>query len=135
MKQLFFFFLLAFSQFTYADGMDEIRIYVNQKMVATVYEGAFQNLELEISPGDTLKFEAWTDWGGMEQSSISVFDYLDNEKTGELARIPSRKYEAGFQQIITPGMMDNELLFIFNFSPEVNRTWKFARIMLKAKTE
>ena len=91
-------------------------------------------LELEVSVGDTLKFEIRTDWGGMENSSISVFEYQSSEKVEELARVPTRKYEADFQQIIKPGMMDSELQYVFNFSPSVNRTWKFARIILKEKT-
>jgi len=135
MKQLLFLIVLLFGKFTYADGLDEMRIYVNHKLVVTSYEGASQVLELEVSVGDTLKFEIWTDWGGMEQSSISVFDYQSSEKISELTRIPNRKYEAGFQQIVTPHMMDSEMQYVFNFSPAVNRTWKFARIILKAKTE
>ncbi len=133
MKQLLFLIILLLGKFTYADGLDEMRIYVNQKLVATSYEGASQVLELEVSVGDTLKFEIWTDWGGMEQSSISVFDYQSSEKINELTRIPNRKYEADFQQIITPRLMNSEMQYVFNFSPAVNRTWKFARIILKPK--
>lgn len=135
MKQFLFLIVLLLGKFTYADGLDEMRIYVNQKLVATSYEGASQVLELNVSPGDTLKFEIWTDWGGMEQSSISVFEYQSSEKISELTRIPNRKYEASFQQIITPKLMGSEMQYVFNFSPEVNRTWKFARIILKPKNE
>lgn len=135
MKQLLFLIILLFGKFAHADGLDEMRIYVNQKLVATSYEGASQVLELEVSVGDTLKFEIWTDWGGMEQSSISVFEYQSSEKVAELPRIPSQKYEADFQQIIKPGMLDNELQYVFNFSPSVNRTWKFARIILKKRND
>lgn len=135
MKQFLLLLVLLVGKLSYADGLDEMRIYVNQKLVATSYEGASQVIELEVSVGDTLKFEIWTDWGGMEQSSISVFEYQSSEKVAELARIPNQKYEADFQQIIKPGMMDNELQFVYNFSPSVNRTWKFARIILKQKTD
>lgn len=135
MKQLLFLITLLVGKFTYADGLDEMRIYMNQKLVATSYEGSSQVLELEVSVGDTLKFEIWTDWGGMENSSISVFEYQSSEKVAELARIPSKKYEADFQHIIKPGMMDSEMLYVFNFSPSVNRTWKFARIILKQRTQ
>lgn len=131
MKRLLFLILLLVGKFTYADGLDEMRIYVNQKLIATVYEGDSQTLEVKVAVGDTLKFEVWTDWGGMEHSSISVFDHQSSEKINELTRIPNREYKASFQGIITPGLMNSELLLVFNFSPEVNRTWKFARIVLK----
>lgn len=134
MKQFLLLLVLLVGKFTYADGLDEMRIYVNQKLVATSYEGASQVLELKVSVGDTLKFEIWTDWGGMEQSSISVFEYQSNEKVDELARVPNRKYEANFFQVIKPTMFNNEMQYVFNFSPEVNRTWKFARIILKPRT-
>lgn len=135
MKNLLILLLLFITKFSYADGLDEMRIYVNQKLVATSYEGASQILELNVSLGDTLKFEIRTDWGGMEQSSISIFDYQSSEKVAELARIPNAKYEADFQQIIKPGMMNSELQFVYNFSPAVNRTWKFAKVVLKERTD
>lgn len=135
MKSVLFLLILFAGKFVYADGLDEMRIYLNQKLVATSYEGASQTLELNVSPGDTLRFEIWTDWGGMDHSSISVFDYQSSEKVDELARIPNKEYKASFLQIIQPGFMDSELLFVFNFSPEVNRTWKFARIILKPQSE
>lgn len=133
MKQFLFLLMLLIGKFTYADGLDEMRIYVNQKLVATVYEGGTQTLEVKVSVGDTLKFEVWTDWGGMEHSSISVFDHQSSEKIDELTRIPNREYKASFQGIITPGLMNSELLLVFNFNPEIDRTWKFARIVLKNK--
>jgi hypothetical protein len=133
MKLFLFLIVLLTGKLVYADGLDEMRIYINDKLVATSYEGASQILELEVSVGDTLKFEIWTDWGGMEQSSISVFEYQSSEKVAELARIPNAKYEADFQQIVKPGMMNSELQFVYNFSPAVNRTWKFAKIILKPR--
>lgn len=135
MKQLLFFLILLSGKLTFADGLDEMRIYLNNKLVATSYEGASQTLELKVAPGDTLTFEIWTDWGGMEHSSISVFDHQSSEKVDELARIPNQEYEARFSQVIQPGFLDSELLYVFNFSPEVNRTWKFARIILKPQPE
>ncbi|MDF3027071.1 MAG: hypothetical protein K0S23_1378 [Fluviicola sp.] len=131
MKQFLFLLMLLVGKFTYADGLDEVRIYVNQKLVATVYEGNNQILELKVSVGDILKFEVRTDWGGTEHSSISVFDYQSSEKVDELILIS--KFEADFQQTISPKLMDSEMQYVFNFSPEVNRTWKFARIILKEK--
>ena len=62
MKQLLFLIVLLTGKLVYADGLDEMRIYVNQKLVATSYEGESQVLELKVSPGDTLKFEIWTVW-------------------------------------------------------------------------
>lgn len=135
MKHFLFLMVILLGKFTYADGLDEMRIYVNQKLVATSYEGASQTLEIEVSVGDTLKFEIWTDWGGMENSSISVFEYQSSEKVDELAQIPNKKYEASFQQIITPKLLGSEMQYVFNFSPSVNRTWKFARIIWKKKPD
>jgi len=129
MKQFLFLLVLLFGKFTYADGLDEIRIYVNQKLVATSYEGASQALELNVSIGDTIRFEISTDWGGTEHSSISVFD-LSSEKIAELTRT-NEKHQGDFQQVITPKLLDSELSYVFNFDPQVNRTWKFARIILK----
>ena len=135
MKQLLFFLILLSGKCAFADGLDEMRIYVNKKLIATSYEGASQILELKVSPGDTLTFEIWTDWGGMEHSSISVFDYQSSEKADELARVPNREYKASFLQVVKPDFMDSELLYVFNFSPEVNRTWKFARIIFKQRQD
>ena len=133
MKYFLFSLILLVGKFTYADALDEMRIYVNQKLVATSYEGASQVIEIEVHVGDTLKFEIITDSGGTEHSSISVFDYQSSEKTDELALIPKRG--AVFHQVITPKMMNSEIQYIFNFSPSVNRTWKFARIILKERTD
>ncbi len=116
MKQFLFLIVLLIGKFTYADGLDEMRIYVNQQLVATSYEGASQTLELKVSVGDILKFEISTDWGGIEQSSISVFDYQSSEKIGELAQIPNQEYKVCFQQVVTPGLMNSEMLFVFNFA-------------------
>lgn len=135
MKQLCFFLLLLFSKLSYADGLDQMKIYVNHQLVATIYEGSSQNLELSVSKGDTLSFVVWTDWGGMEESNIKIFDHGSSEQLAHLSRIRDGKYEAGFQQIIQPDLMESELLLVFNFSPRVNRTWKFARVVLKTKTE
>ncbi len=135
MKQLCFFLLLLFSKLSYADGLDQMKIYVNHQLVATIYEGSSQNLEFSVSKGDTLSFVVWTDWGGMEESSIKIFDHGSSEQLAHLSRIRDGKYEAAFQQIIQPDLMESELLLVFNFSPRVNRTWKFARVVLKTKTE
>ncbi len=136
MKQFFLFILVTlFSKFSYADGLDEMKIYVNHQLIATIYEGSSQNLEFSVSKGDTLSFVVWTDWGGMEESSIQIFDHGSSEQLAQLSRIRDGKYEAGFQQIIQTDLMDSELLLIFNFSSNVNRTWKFARAILKTKTE
>ncbi|WP_430406373.1 hypothetical protein [Fluviicola sp.] len=129
MKQFLFLMILLFGKFAYADGLDEIRIYVNQKLVATTYEGASQTLELNVSVGDTLKFEISTDWGGTEHASISVFEHQSSEKIQELTRTVT---EVNFWQVVTPGLLDSEMLYVFNFNPQVNRTWKFARIVLKS---
>jgi hypothetical protein len=130
MKQFLFLMILFFGKFAYADGLDEIRIYVNQKLVATTYEGASQTLELNVSVGDTLRFEISTEWGGTDQSSISVFDHQSSEKIAELTRTVT---ESSFRQLVTPGLMDSEMLYVFNFNPQVNRTWKFVRIILKSE--
>jgi len=130
MKQFLFLIVLLFGKFAHADGLDEIRIYVNNKLVATSYEGASMTLELNVSIGDTLKFEISTDWGGTEHSSISVFDHQSSEKIAELTRT-NEKRQGDFQQVITPKLLDSEMLYVFNFNPQVNRTWKFARIILK----
>lgn len=132
MKQFLFLLVLLVGKFAYADGLDEIRIYVNQKLVATSYEGASLPLELTVSIGDTLRFEISTDWGGTEHSSISVFDHMSSEKMAELTRT-NEKHQGDFQQVITPKLLDSEMLYVFNFNPQVNRTWKFARIVLKRK--
>lgn len=135
MKQFSLFILILLSNFSYADGLDEMKIYVNHHLVATIYEGGSQNLEFSVSKGDTLSFVVWTDWGGMEESSINIFDPRSSEQLAHLVRIKDGKYEAGFQQIIQSDLMESELLLVFNFSPKVNRTWKFARVVLKTKTE
>ena len=121
MKQFLFLLVLLFGKFAYADGLDEIRIYVNQKLVATSYEGASLPLELTVSIGDTIRFEISTDWGGTEHSSISVFDHQSSEKIAELTRT-NEKHQGDFQQVITPKLLDSELLYVFNFNPQVNRT-------------
>ena len=133
MKQLLFGILLIVTQFTYADGLDKMQIYLNHQLVATSYEGDSQILELTVSEGDTLSFEMWTDWGGMEQSSISIFDHGSSEQLVQLNRLSEKTYEAHFQQIVKSDLMNSELLLVFNFSPRVNRTWKFARVVLKTK--
>lgn len=135
MKPFLLFALILFSKLSYADGLDQMKIYINHQLVAMIYEGRSQNLELSVSKGDTLSFIVWTDWGGMEESSIDIFDHGSSEQLVHLARIEDMKYEASFEQVIQTDLMGGELLFVFNFSPKVNRTWKFARVVLKTKTE
>ncbi|WP_300664996.1 hypothetical protein, partial [Fluviicola sp.] len=114
MKHLSLLVLILLSGFTYADGLDQMKIYVNHQLVATIYEGSSQNLEFSVSKGDTLSFAVWTDWGGMEESSIKFFDHRSSEELAHLVRIKDGKYEAGFQQIIQPDLMESELLLVFN---------------------
>jgi hypothetical protein len=135
MKQLLFGIIFIVSSFTYADGLDKMQIYINHQLVATSYEGDSQILELQISEGDTLSFEMWTDWGGMEKSSISIFDHGSSEQLAQLNRLSEKTYEAHFQQIIKSNLINSELLLVFNFSPKVNRTWKFARVVLMKKAK
>ena len=135
MKPFLLFALILFSKLSYADGFDQMKIYVNHQLVTTIYEGSSQNLELSVSKGDTLSFVVWTDWGGMEESSIKIFDHGSSEQLAHLFRIKDMKYEARFEQVIQTDLIGSELLFVFNFSPKVNRSWKFARVVLKTKTE
>lgn len=135
MKPFLLFALILFSKLSYADGLDQMKIYINHQLVATIYEGSSQNLELSVSKGDTLSFVVWTDWGGMEESSMNIFEHGSGEQLAHLFRIKDMKYEAGFEQVIQTDLMGSELLFVFNFSPKVNRSWKFARVVLKTKTE
>ncbi|WP_343605998.1 hypothetical protein [Fluviicola sp.] len=135
MKPFLLFALILFSKLSYADGLDELKIYVNSQLVATVYEGGSQTLELPVSIGDTLKFVVSTDWGGMEESTIGIFDHGSSEQLVRLNRIQNNEANARFQHIIRPDLVGSELLMVFNFSPRVNRTWKFARAILKTKTD
>lgn len=135
MKPFLVFALILFSKLSYADGLDELKIYVNSQLVATVYEGGSQTLELPVSAGDTLKFVVSTDWGGMEGSTIGIFDHGSSEQLVQLNRIQDNRSDASFQQIVQPDLMESELLLVFHFSQKVNRSWKFARVILKTKTD
>lgn len=131
MKNLLILFLLFVSPLSFADGLDEMRIYINQKPVAVCYEGGSQLLELEVSEGDTLRFELTTDWGGEFGGTVSIFDNLSSEQLFEL--LPRSPNEARFEQRITPALLDGELLFVFNFSRKTAKKWKFARVILKKR--
>ena len=129
MKNLLILILLFITKLSYADGLDEMRIYINHKLVAASYEGDSQLLELEVSEGDTLSFELSTDWGGEYGGSLSVFDHISSEQLIELS--PKTKYNGVFEQVISPKLMGSELLFVYTFSGKEQRKWKFARIVLK----
>ncbi len=131
MKNLLILMLLFITRLSYADGLDEMRIYINHKLVAASYEGGSQLLELEISEGDTLTFELSTDWGGEYGGSLSIFDHISSEQLIELS--PRTKDNGIFEQIISPQLMGSELLFVYNFTGKEQRKWKFARIVFKRK--
>lgn len=133
MKPFLLFALILFSKLSYADGLDQLKIYINNQLVATVYQGNYQTLELPVSDGDTLKFVVWTDWGGMEESTIGIFDHGSSEQLVLLNRTNNWEYKATFQQIVHPDLIGSELSLVFNFSPKVNVNWKFARVVLKEK--
>ncbi len=129
MKHIFLGIILLFSNLIYADSLDEIRIYVNHQLVATSYEGGSQLLELEVSEGDTLSFELSTDWGGEDNATLSVFDYISSEQVLQLKHLSS-KLET-YVQIVKPELMNSELLYVLNFNRKTVGVWKFARIILK----
>lgn len=133
MKYIFFGILLLFSNFLYADVLDQMRIYVNHQLIATSYEGDSQFLELEVSEGDTLTFELSTDWGGENKATLSVFDYISSEQVLELKH-PTSKLEV-FEQIVKPDLINSELLFVLNFNIKSVGVWRFARIILKTKNQ
>ena len=133
MKYIFLGVILSLSKFIYADGLDEMRIYVNHKLIAVSYEGGSQLLELEVSEGDTLTFELSTDWGGEDKATLSVFDHISSEQIVQLKHLPS-KLES-YEQIVKPDLMGSELLYVLNFNIKSVGVWKFARVILKPKTK
>ena len=123
--------LLLISHLSFADGLDEMKIYLNHKLIAVSYEGGSQLLELEVSEGDTLTFELSTDWGGEEKATLTVFDHISSEEVLQVKHFPGKT--GSYEQMVKPELMGSELLFILNFNIKSVGVWKFARIILKKK--
>lgn len=131
MKQLLLLVLLSIAKLSFADSLDEMRIYVNHKLVAVSSEGGSQLLELNVSEGDTLTFELSTDWGGEEKATLNIFDHISSEQVFQLKHLSGKP--GTYEQIVKQELMDSELLYVLNFNIKSVGVWKFARIILKEK--
>lgn len=134
MKLSYILFLCLFSPALYADGLDEVKIFKNGKLIEKTTSFLDQSISVEI--GDTLVFEVWTDWGGTMAGELEIFTFSDSS-TKRIKREQPQRYEAVFTFVVTQDILYNTYEFTYHYkdSPremeDKNTPWKFAILSLE----
>ncbi len=130
MKLLHLIFFSIMYSAIYADGVDKISIYINNRFITTTNEMKDHNLNLIINDGDTVKFVVWTDWGGQFNSSIDVWDSV-SKKIYTMEKINDRQYEATFYYIVNSKFINDRHRFVLNYNSTKIEPWEFVSIIFK----
>lgn len=128
MKKFLIPFLLLFCNSLFADGLDEVKIYKNGKLIETTND--FFEKKLSIQVGDTLLFSVWTDWGGTMAGELEILNLTDSSKW-ILKRSNLKTYNAEFRIVITQEMTTPPFEFTYHYkdSPlddDIINPWRFA---------
>ena len=133
MKILYFIIICFITRVVYADGLDEVTIYQNGKLIEIT--NSFVDKKISVNIGDTLRFEVWTDWGGTLAGELEILTISDSSRV-RLKRCYPQKDEAVFILIVTEEMLQKTYEFTYHYkdSPwdieEKIKPWKFAVLNL-----
>lgn len=115
MKTILSILFVTFSMLCKADGIDRIHVYLNGELIYMT-ENYQENREARtIKVGDTLLFDAWTDWDMLDQATLNIQDKLVgiNETLNQEI---NNKYGAQFIYIIKEQDLEGDLDVILNYN-------------------
>ena len=125
------FFLTIFllvGQALIADGSDKITMRLNGTFIFEMNEHSVKEIALDLQVGDTLSFTSWTDWGGLEDSRLTISTETGSELI-RLNRLPDRQYNATFYVVTDANLLNKKLRFTFLYDPISDmKCWNFLNI-------
>lgn len=108
---IFFAFL---SQTVFADGVDRIHVYLNGKIIFLT-EVSNYKIDYTISTGDTLLFDAWTDWDLLDKATLTLKSLSWDEEI-VLLQENNTTYGAQFFYIIKEADLKVDFKVILNYN-------------------
>jgi hypothetical protein len=122
MRTITVFLFAIFSQTVLADGVDRIHVFLNGNRIFMT-EKREQKFDYTISAGDTLLFDAWTDWDMLENSTLTLkSQYWSTEII--LNQINNNQYGAQFMYIVKEADLKIGIDIILNYNiPKFEATY------------
>jgi hypothetical protein len=125
MKYRILMLCLLFFGSSYADGLDEVTVFVNGKEVMRITERSGVGLKLDsLKIGDTLEFKAWTDWSNLFKATLSMKS--EGLPMIELKQYPKREYGAHFRIIVDEQFLKQKTEFVLHYNDGPVASWPFA---------
>ena len=114
MKAFLLTFCLIISFVSKADGIDRIHVYLNGEVI---YQTELRKnaSDYTIKAGDTLIFDAWTDWDVLDKSTLT-FEGTDGDWELTLIQERNNQYGAQFVYIVLEEDLQKEFDIILNYN-------------------
>lgn len=114
MKKFILFFFLSITNICFADGIDCIRVFLNGTLIHNTTTGNV-NSNYSIQIGDTLTFDAWTDWSMLDGATL-VLKYVNGGNVVNLEQQPNNKYGAQFIFIVREKDLKSNFNVFLNYN-------------------
>ncbi len=86
---------------------------------------------INFHSGDTLMFEAWTDWGGLDYAILDIINNV-GVKVLTIQKHKDRQYGAKFLYILGKDLNNKKLNFVLNYDANTKlKPWDFVNITFK----
>lgn len=105
---------MSLAQTALADGIDRIHVFLNGKIIFMTEDSEFES-DYTISVGDTLLFDAWTDWSLLENATLTMSKPYDKGKS-TLTQVINNKSSAQFIYIVKEEDFNEEFNIILNYN-------------------
>jgi hypothetical protein len=114
MKVLVVILFVVLSQSVHADGIDRIHVLLNGKPIFMT-DNSNQKISYSISSGDTLVFDAWTDWDMLEKATLTLKSHSWNDEI-KLNQIINNEFGAQFIYIVKEADLMIEFDVFLNYN-------------------
>ena len=122
------------TKISFADGVDKVHIYLNNKLLKTVTEGNHDSLTIDVNLEDTLKFFCWTDWkehfnatlltkNNKDSYILTMWGGKDSQNVKKFNYYPDRN------------SMNKKITFSLDYYFNQLKPWDFITITLKSPLE
>lgn len=102
------------SHLSLADGIDRIQVFLNGQLIHAS-DSYTNETDYTIAVGDTLLFDAWTDWSALEMATLTLSDPKETTQR-VLQQERNRQYGAQFIYIVKEGDLEKMFLVILNYN-------------------
>jgi len=115
MKTMLSILFVTFSLLCKADGIDRIHVFLNGELIYMTDSHQKNQVLHTIKVGDTLLFDAWTDWDMLDRTTLTIRDNL-NGINETLTQEINNKYGAQFIYVIKEQELKVDLQIILNYN-------------------